>query len=654
MTWLDLAVATAATAAIIVIPGVLLAMILGLRGLWAWAMAGPFGLTTVVLASLLAPALGVGWSLLPVAGVFVVIAAGIAVARALTGGFRRPPMAFPVRGRRWAPIVALALAAVLLGAQLLQVIQGPGNISQTFDNIFHLNAIRYALDTANASPLHLGTMTSENGGVWFYPSAWHAVASLVVQVTGADIAVATNGLALVSSCVLWPAGAVLLSRTLFGRSSALVVSAGVFAAALPSMPLLLLDYGVLYPFALGLSITPAALAAVLVLLRIGESAVGRVAWVWTIAVVGSLPALAIAHPGAFMAWVVFASVAVLVAFIGYLKSAPSRRRVVTTSVAFAAYVVVAIVAWRVLRPPADARGWQATLTLGQGIGEAATLSYWSGAIPLLAVVALGVGLVVSARRRTRADVFAIVAFASASVLYIVSVSLPWPALRDVLTASWYNNAPRLAAIVPLVVVPLAALGAAAVWDRIRSRVARTANTGDARPDTAVTAWACGLIVALVVATQVGAVPQAVGKATAMYALTSDSPLISADEMALLRRMSGEVPEGAVIAGSPWTGAGLAYAISGRDVLMPHTLMDIDDDTAIINDNLDEADRRPEVCAAIEEKGVEYVLDFGDREVHGAAHPFPGFEQLATSDAVEVVDSEGVAVLYRIVACEVSR
>ena len=325
------------------------------------------------------------------------------------------------------------------------------------------------------------------------------------------------------------------------------------------------------------------------------------------------------------------------------------------SLGFTGYAAVTLIAWRVLRPPADARGWMPTLTLGQGIGEAATLSFWSGAIPFVVVAALAVGLLTSARRRTPVDIWAIGAFTVASLLFIVSIALPWNMLRDLLTASWYNNAPRLAAIVPILVVPLAALGVAAIWDRIQARVTQGAAAGDARKASGrVAVWAASLVVALVVATQIGAVPQAVREASAAYALTADSPLISDDEMALLRRLADEVPEDAVIAGSPWTGTGVAYAISGRHVLMPHTLMDIDEDTTLINDRLDEADRRTEVCTAIKNKGVQFVLDFGDREVHGADHPFAGFDRLATSDAVEVVDSEGGAVLYRITACGLGR
>ncbi|TQK18995.1 hypothetical protein FBY40_1486 [Microbacterium sp. SLBN-154] len=650
MTWFDLAVASTTAAAIILLPGLGLAAVLGLRGLWAWGMAGPFGVSVVVLASLAAPLVGIPWGFAPVIVVFAIIAVGLVLARLATGGLRRPVIdRAPSRG--WWTLLSLAIAALILTAHVCQVVQAPGNISQTFDNIFHLNGIRYALDTANASPLHLGSMTSTSGGVWFYPSAWHAWGSVVMQLTGVDIAVASNALVVVCAAILWPAGAVLLARTVFGTSRSLVISAGVFAAALPSMPLLPMTYGVLYPYQLGLSVMPGALAAALVLLRVCSPLADRTAWVWAVAVLGALPGVVIAHPGAFMAWLVLVSVAVLIAFVGYVRTRPGRRRLAAVSVGFAVYVSVAFIAWRVLRPPLDARSWPPTVTLGQAIGESATLSYWRGAIPVVAVAALVVGLVVCLRRRNPVDIWAVGTFAAASLLYVAAVGFPWPDFRDLLTASWYNNAPRLAAIVPVVIVPLAALGTAAVWRRFSARVFRTAEP-DAATGSRVSMWAAASLVLLIVATQLGAVRQAIVEASATYALTAEAALLSADEMTLLRRLADDVPEDAVIAGSPWTGTGLAYAISGRQVLMPHTLMDIDDATAIINDGLNAADRRAAVCGAVRDKGVEYVLDFGDREVHGAENEFPGFERLASSSAVEKLDSVGGAVLYRVTGCEV--
>ena len=133
--------------------------------------------------------------------------------------------------------------------------------------------------------------------------------------------------------------------------------------------------------------------------------------------------------------------------------------------------------------------------------------------------------------------------------------------------------------------------------------------------------------------------------------SDESPLLTSDELALIERLDDEVPEDAVILGSPWTGTALAYAMADRQVVMPHTLMDITEEMSVLLDRLDSA--RPgsaEVCAAVDDLGVEYVLDFGTQEINDGKHPYKGLDRLRTSESVEKVDQIGDAVLYKVVLC----
>ena len=82
----------------------------------------------------------------------------------------------------------------------------------------------------------------------------------------------------------------------------------------------------------------------------------------------------------------------------------------------------------------------------------------------------------------------------------------------------------------------------------------------------------------------------------------------------------------------------------------HTLAVLDPAEQEIYADLRNALTDPDICPALEEEQVEYVLDFGEQEIHGGAHPYPGLEDLESSGAVELVDSEGDAKLYRITAC----
>ena len=58
-----------------------------------------------------------------------------------------------------------------------------------------------------------------------------------------------------------------------------------------------------------------------------------------------------------------------------------------------------------------------------------------------------------------------------------------------------------------------------------------------------------------------------------------------------------------------------------------------------------------VCDAVERTQVRFVLDFGPREVqHLGPHVYPGIADLETSDAFELVDQEGEARLFELMAC----
>ena len=633
----------AVAAVTLIAPGFAITRILGARGVVAWATAGPASVSVIVIASLAAPIVGATWSVWMVLAVWIVVVAIAVGLRVLLRHWLASDRVADPGWPRWPIVLALVLGGVVIVGQLLIVVGDPENISQTFDNVFHLNAARYILETQNASPLHVGTMTSPGGGVWFYPSAWHAIVALVVDLAGTSIPMASNAVMIVVAAALWPASALLLAITLFGRASSFVLSAGVLVAAAPAFPILMIDYGVLYPFFLALALLPAVLALTVKVLGLDHDL--AIHWAAAlIVVIGSLPGLFISHPGAFVAWLVLTVIASLFGFVHLMRQRPARRTVWWASAWLAGFYIFAFVAWRVLRPPADARGWPPTETVGQAVGEVVTQSLRGGAVALLLAVLLVVGTVRAVRHEGRSGRLAATFLLVLSVLYIVASALPWNSLRDLMTAAWYNNSPRLAALVPLIVIPIAALGASAAFDWLRAKLPARVS------DRSMTAISVLALAVLLVGTQGVAIRQAMTSAHAIYQFSSTSPLLTTDEVTLLYRLPDLLPEDAVIAGNPWTGTSLAYAIADRRVLMPHLLMDIDEDTAEVNEELADADADADVCRAVHEKGVQFVLDFGRREVHGAEHEFPGLDDLATSHAVRLVDRVGQARLYEVVAC----
>ncbi|WP_454172474.1 DUF6541 family protein [Microbacterium maritypicum] len=641
MGWLDLGLALITVIAIVLVPGVVISSVLGMRGFARWALAAPAGTTVIVLAAIVAPVIGMSWGLLPLAVCALVVLVLVAV---LAFVVRRAKGAVDSPARLRTPWLLLGGAAVLVAVQFAFVIGAPDNFSQTFDNIFHLNAVRYALDTGSVSPLTIGTMTSApSGGLPFYPSGWHAVTSLAVQITGVSIPIASNAVMFFYGAIVWPTSIVFLVATLFGTRTPVLVTAVAMSAATPAFPLLMIEYGVLFPYMMALSMIAVPIALVFEASR-------RVGWGertrLITATLGSLPGAAVAHPGAFVAFLVFAGTILLVLWVRLLVSAAARRAKVVASVWMGLFVLVAAGLWFVLRPPAPARTWTTTETVGQAIGEVITASVWFAPVNIVLATLVIMGAVVAVRRRTTADWVALALFVAAAGLYVVVSGLPYWTPRDILTGAWYNNAPRLAALLPLAWVPLAAIGGAWLWP-VSQRLLSKVSAPRLRKSVSVL-----LVVAvLVIVPQATSMRQAVTSAHGAFAVTPDSPLVNSDELALIERLDDEVPEDAVILGSPWTGTALAYALADRRVVMPHTLMDITEDMETLLLGLDSARPGSAVCDALDRLGVDYVLDFGTQEVNGGEHPYEGLDRLDRSESVREVDAVGDAVLYEVVLCE---
>ena len=649
---IDFLAASLTLVAILAVVGGLPAWAIGLRGFSAVALSPAFAVTLIGGSAVVAPWVGLRWSLLPVAIVTVIVSGAIYLTRRLIERRRSAAAWTTVVKERRADVwlsVAITVAVVLMSVRVLQTIQAPGNISQTFDNIFHLNAVRFVLDTANASSLHVGSMTSPAGTLPFYPAAWHALVSLGVQLTSVSIPVAINAAALVTSAVIWPLGALLLTRTLFGTAPAITLAAGILAVSVPAFPLLAMDYGVLYPFQLGLALVPAGLTAALVVTRIAAPRSPRAAGWWALVLVGVVPGMALAHPGGFVAWLAL-SAPIAAVFIWRLVSrARGAKSWMLIGAGSLVYVAVGFVLVRVLRPPAEARGWPPQMSIAEAAWQVLSLSVWYLVPAALAAIGVIAGIVWAVIDRKAPGAVAIGMYLIAALLFVTVAALPLPAVRDALTGSWYNNLPRLASILAIAALPISAYGWGRSWQAlIRIPAIRRAS------GTAPTAVRFAVVAIIAVAFAVGAnaVPmnRAVAWASPLYRLDDSSPLLSIDEYTLLARLDQHVPEGVLVAGSPWTGAGLAYALGDRTVLMPHALMEISESLRLINDELESAAPGGSACQAIRDLNVGFVLDFGVNEVHPGTHPLEGLDELGTSDRVRLVDSVGDAKLYEIVGC----
>ena len=646
--WLGALGAILVAGAIIVVPGYAVVRILGFRGLHAWAFAGPVAVPVIAGASLIAPLVGLPWSvwaLLAVAGVACLIALALRLSLRKWIGLR--PTTRPRAGGALA--VGLVLGGILIAAQFVLIVGDPRNISQTFDNIFHLNAARYILDTQNASPLSVSQLTQGvSDRITFYPALWHGVVALVAGSTGASLAVASNAVMIAAGALVWPASLMLLGTQIFGRTHAYVVALGILSAAAPAFPILMIDYGVLFPYFLAVCTLPAIIAGTLALFGLTQRTPGSTFVPWLVVLAAAVPGLLLVHPSAFIAWLLLAVIAAIVAFVLFARRRPGRRRIAIAAVALGVAGVAGFALWRALRPAIDLNLWPPSQTPGQALGEVLTLSMQRAQIPVLPAAAMLLGVVAAWRRGTVGSRIAVAYLAVLMVMFIITTSMQWLWLRRAIAAAWYDNSPRLAALIPLMAVPIAALGVEAAWRWFVRRGPRRVTTHGAPAYATLVAVGC---VALVAATQLISIPNAIERARYVYIPSESSPLLTPDEFALLRELPELVPSDAVIAGNPGTGTAMAYAIAGIEVLHPSVIIAMNDDITLIDNETNDASPGSPVCGALQRTGVNYVLDFGTQQINGENYQYPGFEDLDNSEAVELVKQIGEARLYRVVGCD---
>ncbi len=628
-------------------PGLAIGAGLRLRGLALAGLAPGVSVGLYAVLAILFPLVGIPWNLMSVG-----IAVGVVVLAAVLIGRMLPAPRRERRGPRALLVAGLVVGGGLIAARLMTYIGVPWAISQTNDAVFHLNALRWIAETGSASSLTLGSVV---GASTFYPGAWHAVVSLVA-VSPADVPVAVNVVALVIAAGIWPIGIALLTRTVTRGDQVAAALAAALSAGMLAFPQLMFEWGVLYPYALSLALVPAAVAATLLPAQAWRDAappstgMRPVVGIFLAGGCG-IVAIALAQPASLLVWG-FLSAAwatgILVRRIRRTRlfHGSARRRGFAIAGLCAMWGLLGL-AWLQFALLAGPVLWEPYLSVFGALRDVVLNS--QGALPAAPGISilLAAGLVVAVRARQLR--WLAISWGVFALLYIVSVATHLPVVKRVLTGPWYGDSYRLAAIAPILVVPLAAIGLAAMLAWFAKSI------GSERARGRAPLWATGVVAAVGIAGILIApvIQLRVAHTTdeqSRYALNDDSYL-SIDAYRLLRRLPQEVPEDALLIGNPSTGVGFAYALGERDVV-PRTWAPPQSDAwDLLAAELRDAGTDPAVCDALELYGAPaYVLDFGPGETSPGRYIMPGMTDFDGRPGFELVDREGEASLWRITAC----
>lgn len=652
--WWTLLPYIAVTMLVVFVPGFAINLALGFRPLTALGLAPLVSTGVVALAAIAANLLGFGWGPIPI----VVLTALLALVgygpRRWSGG---QPSAEPNRSQTFGfgwPLAGLGLAALLLGRDGLRILAAPTNFSQTYDNIFHLNAVRWIVEHRNGSAFDMRMVTGD-APAQFYPTAWHDLASATLLSLGRNDPVqATSALILVSMALIWPLSCLLLVRRIMAVSPLGTLCAGVLAAAFTPLPYLLLRFGVLYPNHLGLCLLPAMMAIAVSLLELGDGPRWPVFPTWAAAGLGMI-SLGLAHPNVALTMVAVIGSVMITCWALPVVAQGLRRRSWTMATSwraavFVGWAVLALGLYVLIRPPQLALFWGPVRSYTDALIEAvliAPLETTVVVVPALLTVA-GAVAVIWQRRHW----WLLGAHAALCLLWVVAAARDYGRLRDYIVGPWYNDPYRLAAMLPVTALPLACVGVVFIAGQTAGWLAGRHGSMRTRPGR----WAGGVAVSsavvLIAATQlVGGKPQVVDWVRESYQITATAALVDSDEYAVLAQLPGLVDADEVIAVNPWNGSSMVYALTGRHTTATHVLYEPDADTQVLIEHLDDVATQPQVCPAIRDLHVGWVLDFGnDRLINDERRPYPGWADLSTAPGFELVVRQGHAALYRVTAC----
>lgn len=672
-SWISAAPAVSVAFCLLILPGLLVVLAARVDFRTAVGLSGAVSASVLAVSAVVAPYLGLGWNLLTVLiGTLIAVLLTVLVRflfdRATRSARRDPETshhslgAHAVRSsgigrtiaiREATGVVAVALAACLIGWRLIQVFQLPGFISQTADNIFHLNVVRYMQETDSGSALTAGGVYGS--GPVFYPAVWHAVTALVADTAQVNIPVAANCVNIVIGAILWPLGAVFAARVLFGNRPLVMFAAAVASSAFSAYPYLLVDWGVIYPNFYAMSLVLPAVALAALTLRPAATrpaAVGLLLWLVLLA----CPGIALTHPNAVLVLIVVLLPLVLTTYIRWAvllfrSSRVSGRRRLVCALAGVAGLTVLSAAWVALRPlPVGnfANTWPPYETSAQAVGEVLLTTHAirdAAYVTAILVVAGAVALL-----REKSARWYLIGYLLTAMLFIVAAGVENSPLRTFLTGGWYDDQNRLAAATAVLAVPLAAKGVTVVTDLLVRGLHRLRMP--ARTSAAIAAVV--VLAALFLVSQDVTVRPAVQQAAKRYSLGPDSDIMSTNELALFDEIDDIVPKGATVAGNPWDGSAWVYMVSGRTALFPHILTPMTPERELIAQSLNEAAINPEVCAAVEDLNVEYAVTSGEL-IYLPGNPenekYPGLTGLDTAPGFEKVAEVGTAGLFRITACD---
>lgn len=640
--------------AVLLVPGWSIVRALGVRGARSVVYAPALTALLTFIASAVGALTGIRWAFWFFSVCACVIALGTWGVRAWalkkhSGEHRSDTRAT----HREAPIAVglgvLIVSALAIGYGALGAMGGMRNLNGAYDAFYHYSAIAMIRDNGDA--FAWTAMRGMYGGAnEFYPTTFDALTALLPF----DTVVSSNAVLLAVLALIpmtsFGVALVVIERVGGGPVSAkerwsqwgLAASIGLATLGFSSPAMIGLVIA-LWPFLLGISLLPAAVAT------LADSRAGALRFL--------VPAGVLAvHPSAFISYLVVLWAAFLAWALRSILTGTHKRR-----------------AWLAL-----------VLLIGVGVGYVCTVPLVFGGMNLTKqaphTTATTFLTLVADRPRVRAMPFAIFGLVGLYALAFTGLIAggPWRKAREtatgaaillcasavltfacqeadgtfaMLAAPWYGARERVHGLWEIGIVALAGVGAALLLRALA-----------AEPFKRRGAQVASLSIVLIVALTVGGLgltgailPHRLPR-TASLAYTAWGeqlyPYVTAQERAFIEREAAKLPEDAVVLGSPLDGTTLFYSLGGRGVVYPSLAPPQTLDQRRIGRYASQLSPSEAVCTSMLREGVTHVYldesEFpGSRVSARASRAFQGISSIPERYLHLVAEENG----YRLYSLE---
>ncbi len=626
--WGDLLLALVVAAALLYGPGYAFFRGMGLSRLLALTCAPLYGVAMYASLPIAYYELGIACSVPTVLGPTLALALGTYAFGRMRGLTRTRWLALtpldPLRvGSHILPfdIVVPALfavaATIVCAFVFLGTLPAPDAFMPRFDNVTHLNLTRAFMDSGKWSSLHnsnflaspesMTPLVSDSG---FYPAGWNCVVALTCLASGVNLPVVINALVVLMTSVMFPLSMYVFMRALLPDERRALLFGPIAITCFAHFPWLYVYTGPLYPNLFGIAVQFAVLALLMLLVeRHAESTFVRVAAI--VATIVTFVGLSISHPTTVFSMYVF-----MVCYGGhYLWVALSRSR--WRLVVMAGFVCAVVGFWVLcyqlpMLHSVIAYVERERIDLGSAIAHLLLMDIdITGAQVCMLIISLA-GVICVARRPGRRWMLLPLVFFSVGY---VSARIDWWDVKHWVAALWYTDQRRMSVNLALFLMPVAALGLAALFPSRADLAAASDDRPNRKPLLARVR--AGLCVVLVVAVYLPSIPipntedalkTPYGTVCELLWQRLREPVYPDDKIAFVDQVVKTIPEGSLVINAPNDGSMWSYAINGlntmyRDIkYQKHTA-----DATVIRKHLREYAVNGRVREAGRNVGATYVL-----------------------------------------------